>query len=327
MKQLPTTSSEPLIDTPLPPADQHAGALAALGRLRKEARRQISKLGRSSPCPQVSTGHDEPADRSDVLPSTDKPSRRNVMGMMGTAAATTVGATLLVSQSAAAFAIQDSSREGIDALYEQRTELAAQSRELREQHNAAEASMPWWAQPGPSHLRGDGSWWGTDVGWPAIDNDRFPSFATAMLLKRPSPSDIRKDFEFGLRTWGEKHRPEIRAAFRRRMRDLVARIRRQREEELRVGLPAIEAQLEQLGEIDEKIENLSVTPAGAAQKAAAMILITSLYDHWRNTDCFGNTATLVALQPFLTGQIREHVDYVIAHPDHEMWAMPFYSAA
>jgi hypothetical protein len=29
----------------------------------------------------------------------------------------------------------------------------------------------------------------------------------------------------------------------------------------------------------------------------------------------------------LAGQIREHVDYVIEHPDHEMWAMPFYSAA
>jgi hypothetical protein len=48
--------------------------------------------------------------------------------------------------------------------------------------------------------------------------------------------------------------------------------------------------------------------------------------YWRNTDCFGNSATLVALQPFLTGQVREHVDYVIEHPDHEMWAMPFYSA-
>jgi hypothetical protein len=58
-----------------------------------------------------------------------------------------------------------------------------------------------------------------------------------------------------------------------------------------------------------------------------MVLSTSLYEHWRSNDEFGNTATLVALQPFLTGQIREHVDYVIEHPDHEMWAMPFYSAA
>jgi hypothetical protein len=84
---------------------------------------------------------------------------------------------------------------------------------------------------------------------------------------------------------------------------------------------------ERLGDIDDKIEDLSVTPAGAAQKAAALILITSLYEHWSSADCFGNTATLVALQPFLTGQIREHVDYVIEHPNDEIQTMPFYSAA
>jgi hypothetical protein len=59
--------------------------------------------------------------------------------------------------------------------------------------------MPWWAQPGPSHLRGDGSWRGTDVGWPAIDNDKLPSRPQCMFNKRPSPSDIRKDFELDLR--------------------------------------------------------------------------------------------------------------------------------
>jgi hypothetical protein len=107
------------------------------------------------------------------------------------------------------------------------------------------------------------------------------------------------------------------------MRDLVARLRQQREEERKSGLSDLMAQLvaigERLSEIDERIENLDVTSADAAQQAAAMILITSLYEHWRSNDEFGNTATLVALQPFLTGQIREHVDYVIEHPDHEMW--------
>jgi hypothetical protein len=205
------------------------------------------------------------------------------------------------------------------------------SRELREKYKAAEASMAWWVQSGPSHLRGDGKWCGADVGWPAIENDRVPSRPDFMLNKRPSFSDIRKDLKFDLRHWGGRHRPEIRAKYRRRMLDLVTRIRRQREEEAKAGLQQFEDQLdaigERLSETDERIENLSVTVADAPQKAAAVMLITTLYDHLRNTDCFGNSATLVALRPFLAGQIREHVDLVMEHPDHEMWAMPFYSAA
>jgi hypothetical protein len=99
--------------------------------------------------------------------------------------------------------------------------------------------MPWWAQAGHEYLRGDGTWTGGVVGWPAIDDDRKPSHPTHifMLQKRPSPHTISKDFESDLRFWGEKHRPEIRAKYRRRMRELVARLRRQREEEQKAGLP------------------------------------------------------------------------------------------
>jgi hypothetical protein len=247
--------------------------------------------------------------------------------LAGLAVAVPIGATAAT----AALASPGAARSEVDQLYEKRTELAAQSRELREQYRAAEASMPWWAQPGPSHLRGDGIWRGTDVGWPAVDDDKLPPRADFMLNKRPSPSDIKGDFDAQIRHWGDKRRPEIRAVYRRRMRDLISRLRLQREEEQKAGIAKISAQLdaigERLSEIDERIENLNVAPADAAQKAAALILITSLYECWQSNDEFGNTATLVALQPFLTGQIREHVDYVIEHPDHEMWAMPFYSAA
>jgi hypothetical protein len=230
-----------------------------------------------------------------------------------------------------ALAASGAARGAIDALYEERTTLAAQSRELHQQYSAAQASMPWWAAPGPSHLKGDGTWRrGPDVGWPAIDDGLVPSRPNECLNKRPSASDIRKEFE-GSRMWGEKHRAEFRARYRRQMIDLVSRLRRQRDEEAKAGLAAISTQLdaigERLGEIDENIEGLDVSATDAAQKAAAVTLITSLYAHLRNNDEFGDTATLVALRPFLTGQIREHVDYVIEHPDHEMWAMPFYSAA
>jgi hypothetical protein len=240
---------------------------------------------------------------------------------------------LAVSLPAAAIAatpaLAGTQRSEIDILYEERTVLAARSRKLAEQYAAAEASMPWWAQGGYGYLCGDGTWTGAFVGWPATDD--IKALNLMPLLKRPSPWTFRKEFESYIRYYGEERRPEFRATYRRQMRDLVARLRCQREEQRKVGLQQLRDQLgvigEPLSEIDERIESLSVTSAAAAQKAAAMILITSPYNHWRSNDEFGNTATLVALQPFLTGQIREHVDYVIENPDCEMSGMLFYSAA
>jgi hypothetical protein len=143
-----------------------------------------------------------------------------------------------------ALAAPGASRGAIDELYAERTALAARSRILDEQWKAAQARLPWWAKPGPCYLRGDGKWTGASVGSPAIDDGRIPSSASAMILKRPRPSDIRQDFEFALRIWGEKSRPEIRALYRSRMLALVARIRRQREEERHAGLPTIEDELD-----------------------------------------------------------------------------------
>lgn len=229
MKHLPTASSEPLADLPLPAADRHAGAVNALSRLRAEAGRQIAKLGRSTPCPQVSTGQDEPVDRHDVSPSTGKHSRRNVMGMMGSAAATTIGATLLARQPAGVFATPGASGAQIDKLYGERTELAARSRVLHEQWKAAEASMPWWARPGHKYVRSDGEWVGESVGWPAIDDGKLPRHVNVWINKRETPHEIRKDRAIdAMRT---TMRPdEAHAKYRRRMRDMIARLRRQREE-------------------------------------------------------------------------------------------------
>jgi hypothetical protein len=229
-----------------------------------------------------------------------------------------------------ALAAPGASRSEIDDLYAERTELAARSRELREQYDAADASMPWWARSGHELLRGDGKWTGAVVGWPAIDNDELPSHSTVFFKKRLSPFCIRKRFEEDLRFFGEKQRPEIRATYRRRMRELVARLRRQREEEQKAGLPDLEAQLDAISErvfyLDDRLKNLDVPPAEVLQKAAAVLLIASNYDR-HGDDSFGSSATLDALRPLLTGQIREHADYATENPDDDMWSMPFWSAA
>jgi hypothetical protein len=227
-----------------------------------------------------------------------------------------------------ALAAHGASRSEIDKLYEERTELAARSRALREAYDTAEASMPWWAQAGHEYLRGDGTWTGGFVGWPAIDDDRKPPHYAVTFQMRPSPRTISRDFERDLSFFGEKQRPEIRAKYRRQMRELVARLRLQRAEEQKAGLPGLMTQMDaidqRLLEIDDRLENMDVLLADVPQRAAAVLLIASIYDRGRN-DSFGASATLDALRPVLTGQIREHADHVAANPNDEMWSMPFWS--
>jgi hypothetical protein len=228
-----------------------------------------------------------------------------------------------------ALAAPGASRSEIDALYAERTALAARSRELCEQYKTAEASTPWWAQAGHEYLRGDGTWTGGIVGWPAIDDDRKPSHSSVMFLKRPSPHTISKDFESDLRFFGETRRPEIRAKYRRRMRELIARLRCQREEERKVGLPELDAQMDAIADrildLYDRIKNLDVPPADVPQKAAAVLLITSHLDRGRNA-CLGTSAThtLDTLRPFLTGLISEHAEYAAANPYEPMATMPFW---
>jgi hypothetical protein len=240
-----------------------------------------------------------------------------------------VTAPIAATASAEAFAAPMVSRSEIDDLYAERTKLTARSKTLKDQYRAAEDSMPWWAQPGQKYVRSDGQWIGEKVGWPAIDDGKLPSCPSIWIDKRISPHEIRNDFAIDTET-ARMGPVEARVRYRSRMRDMIARLRRQREEEAKAGLRQFRDRLneirESLKEIDKKIENSNVTAADAAQKVAAVTLIASSCDRRRSHEYLGNSATLVALQPFLTGQIREHVDYVIEHPYHEMSAMPFYSA-
>jgi hypothetical protein len=214
------------------------------------------------------------------------------------------------------------SRNEIDRLYEERTELAARSRELVDQYKAAEASMPSWAQAGCEPRTGAFS------GWPAIcDVDGVPS--TRFVRQRPSPTDIRKDCEELLRDLGESKRSAVRAEYRHRMRELIARLRLQREEKRRVGLPDLEAQLEAVADrmfdLDDGLQKLEVPPEHMPRKAAAVLLITSHLDHHGDKRLgTGALVTLDALRPFLTGLISEHAEYVVANPNELMATMPFW---
>jgi hypothetical protein len=81
-----------------------------------------------------------------------------------------------------------------------------------------------------------------------------------------------------------------------------------------------------IGEIDDRLENLTVSSSDVPQQAAALLLITANYEHKRN-ETFDGSATLDALRPFLTGQISEHAEYAVANSGELITSMPFWSAA
>lgn len=239
--------------------------------------------------------------------------------------AAVVSATVAVGATAA---LASSARSEIDALYAERTALAARSRELHAQYVAADASLPWWAQAGHEYLRSDGTWTGGIVGWPAIDDDLKPAHYIVQFLKRPSPYTIRRDFERDLRFFGEKSRPKIRATYRKRMRELVARLRRQRDEERKAGIPAISAEWDELddriGDLEDRIENLQVSGADVPQKAAAVCMI-ALMRHHLDHHPVGDVTVLKALRPMLRGLIREHAELVAKDCEAPICSIPFYA--
>jgi hypothetical protein len=84
---------------------------------------------------------------------------------------------------------------------------------------------------------------------------------------------------------------------------------------------------ERVGEIEDRLKDLTVSPADAPQKATAVLLFESNYDVLRDDDAFHGSAMLDAFRPFLTGLISEHAEYASAHPGDLLANMPFYSAA
>lgn len=246
-----------------------------------------------------------------------KITRRNML-------ATTAAAVAAV---APAVAVASSARAEIDALLERRIALDLNEQALGAQHRAAQATMPWWAQPGPSHIRHDGTWTDDDWGWPAIDNGELPRMGM-LLNKRPSPSDLASEFE-SIVTFFPEDRARARGRYREQMRALVARVRRQRAEEEKAGLPAIDAQAEateqEIIRINRQLRRIYVGQEDLPQKAVALILL-DIIDQVSG-DRVNDEFPLLALMPAVTGAVRGRAEQVIAHRGRTVRTLPFFAAA
>lgn len=249
--------------------------------------------------------------------------------LTGVATASTAALPALPAAFAAELPSDDAAL--LERLWAERTKLAMNARATDRAYRDAEARLPEWAAPGPCYLHSDGTYSGPHVGWPRKDVNRLPE-GIAMINIRPSPGDIRRDFELHVRIWGRRERKAAQAAYENRMAALSERVRQQDAERVKLDLPNIEARAdginEQLIELEGAIMAVSsVSP----MKAAIMFMLGLTRGRAKDTLDDGADTKMIAsgvlpfIRPRLRGLVAKHVDDLIAHPatpngEREFWS-------
>lgn len=153
---------------------------------------------------------------------------------------------------------------------------------------------------------------GSEVGWPEMENITRPDSPGRYRTVRISPSDIREDFDRAVRYRFD--RTEARAVYRRRMRELVARVRQQREEKRRLGIDVMEAKgnrlSEQICDLDDRIARQ--TGPGRFNTLAAVTMIEVDYCD----DLFSEDEAMVrnvlrTIAPYLSGTIAQDASELV----------------
>jgi len=214
--------------------------------------------------------------------------------------------------------------ERVGALVQELVDTKRAARSNDDARRAAQARLPEWAAPGFQMLNHEGKGSGAFVGWPAIENVTPPENVGASRMVRPGFWEMREQFGWGAYFAGADvaKRAEARAAYRRRVRSLVARIRAQRDEEAKAGLPEIEARGEAFSERIEAIcdEILDLEGVDEPNVTAANILVSLSLDILPTNieDAFGGTLlhirSLRAMRYQLSGPVAEHVAGLLDAP-------------
>jgi hypothetical protein len=219
------------------------------------------------------------------------------------------------------------------ARWSERQTAVERLRNLSAAYDTAAAKLPAWAQPGPDRIDQDGNPCGDPVGWPLDTSITPPPLGWRVV--RPSISECKEQFDFQVRVFGAsgKYREICRAAMRRNIRAIVARLRdrdRLRDElgltelnrQMEVTTAAILAAEDYFRERDDETPNI----------VAGRLLIGLGYDCDQSSYASGQgycgtmAMAIVALKgllPNLSGLIRDHVAFYVANPELPLCGMPF----
>ncbi|WP_152047350.1 hypothetical protein, partial [Aureimonas psammosilenae] len=175
----------------------------------------------------------------------------------------------------AAQAIPDDKSSAINALLEDYLAEKRRYWALSSERKQADARLPAWARPGPRELNPDGSRRGIIVGWPELPEPLVPNpeQSSIKVLIRPSLRDAWKaaretiyDGPFVVRNedgtmtvlkpapvFGEKRRAARLRGYQT-VREVMDRVRQQREEQRKVGLPRLDAEMDASCDRSDAIE-------------------------------------------------------------------------
>ncbi len=230
--------------------------------------------------------------------------RRKIIAALAVAGASTAIGVAATSATTA---------ENIDSLWRQYTALVVEAKATSRAIEQAEANLPEWARPGPWRVDWEGKFSGREVGWPIRKDLTYPDH-DILRLARPGPFEISDWFEEAVSKWPWRREIE-RARYRKNMRNFVKRVREQRLEKERVGLPGLldadEGNYDRRWEIREAI---SALPPSDNSVAALLLL---------NLDEAIDIEVLSHLRPRLTGLIAEHAALVVERRCVDHKDLPF----
>ncbi|MET4493490.1 hypothetical protein [Bradyrhizobium sp. LA7.1] len=202
--------------------------------------------------------------------------------------------------------------------------------------------LPNWAKEGPRSINGAGEFSQETSAWPEIENVGLPPFPSAWRVIRPSPFEVKADFEQYVRIFGQPSsagyqafRENARAKMRARMRTIVARLRERRRLQEEIGLAAAERgiglAIDGIVAADSALQYLQDSP----DKRAAIIMmrvsddcerIATIEGDFQCATMFIAAIALEQMLPDLSGLIQEHASFFVSNPTVPLAEMPFAAA-
>jgi HAMP domain-containing protein len=219
-----------------------------------------------------------------------------------------------------------------NALWAERQNHVERLARLGTEYSAAHVKLPAWAISGPERIDVDGNPCGAIVGWPLVEDPTPPRIGTRIV--RPSIHQAKDQFEFAVSVFGStpKFRENSRAAMRRSIKAIVARLRERRHLYEDLGLTALDHEMSDavtaMCKAEDAIGELEQSP----NVIAATVLAGLGNDCSRSefAEGYGYSGTmamaLVALRgllPNLSGMIRDHAAFFVSNPTLPLSAMPF----
>jgi hypothetical protein len=222
--------------------------------------------------------------------------------------------------------------DAANVLWAERQKHVERLAHLSNEYNAAHDKLPAWAMSGPERLDANGNFCGNNVAWPLVEDLTPPSVGERIV--RPAIYQAKEHFDFAVSVFASspKTRENCRAAMRRNIKAIVARLRDRKRLYAELGLDRIDREMSDactaMCEAEDAIGELEQSP-----NVVAAQLLASLGNDCDRTSCASGNGycgtmamALVALRgllPDLSGMIRDHAALFVSNPTLPLSAMPF----